>query len=92
MRAIASLASRFAFPVPIAACAVVALCAAAPAPAHGGAISPIAAAIPVQGNPRAVAADPVTDKIYVTNLGSDSVSVINGRTNTVTRSAAAQTE
>ncbi len=34
-------------------------------------------------SPFGVAADPLTDTIYVTNAGSETVSVISGRTNTV---------
>ena len=38
----------------------------------------------IGSNPRGVAVDPVTDTIYVTNQSSNTVSVINGATNTVT--------
>src|SRR5438876_8321881 len=44
----------------------------------------VVATIPVGAEPYAVAVNPVTNKIYVANTGSDSVSVIDGNTNTVT--------
>ncbi|MEN6392138.1 MAG: S-layer homology domain-containing protein [Syntrophomonas sp.] len=42
-----------------------------------------AATIPVGRNPRAVAVNPVTNKIYVANLNDDTVTVIDGSTDTV---------
>ncbi len=63
------------------------LALAAPTAAAG---SPVARAPAVTGtitvgsDPYGVAVNPVTGTIYVTNTGSDSVSVISGRTNTVT--------
>jgi YVTN family beta-propeller protein len=42
------------------------------------------ASIPVGVNPDAVAVDPTTDTVYVANQATNSVSVINGSTDTVT--------
>ena len=38
--------------------------------------------IPAGGDPRAIAVNPVTNKIYVANFGSANVTVINGADNT----------
>ena len=43
----------------------------------------VIATIPVGSNPWIVDANPVTNKIYVANRGSDNVSVIDGSTDTV---------
>jgi len=44
----------------------------------------VTATIPVGAGPIGVATDPKTNTIYVTNGPADTVSVINGNTNTVT--------
>ena len=44
----------------------------------------VTATIPVGSVPYGVAVDPKTHTIYVANVSGDTVSVINGRTNTVT--------
>src|SRR5258708_5300904 len=44
----------------------------------------VTATIPVGSNPFGVGVNPVTNTIYVANFFSDSISVINGATNTVT--------
>jgi len=44
----------------------------------------IPTAIPVGSSPRGIAAEPLTQEVYVTNQGDDSVSVIDTRTDTVT--------
>ena len=70
--------------------ALPATAAAPPAPPAGGwapAVSRcvrVRATVPVGSSPGAAAADPKTGAVYVTNSGSDTVSVISGRTNTVT--------
>lgn len=43
----------------------------------------VVATIPVGGNPSPVAINPITDRIYVLNEGSHSISVIDGSTNSV---------
>jgi YVTN family beta-propeller protein len=44
----------------------------------------ILAEIPVQDNPYGVDVDPITDKVYVANTGTGNLTVIDGKTNTVT--------
>src|SRR6266700_1512274 len=44
----------------------------------------VTATIPVGNSPVAVAANPRTNTIYVANFNDDTVSVINGQTNTAT--------
>ena len=46
---------------------------------HSGCGAP-APALPVGISPRRVAVDELTNTVYVTNAGSDSVSMLNGRT------------
>ncbi|MBV9437051.1 MAG: beta-propeller fold lactonase family protein, partial [Acidobacteria bacterium] len=46
------------------------------------------ATIPVGNGPVAAAVNPNTNKVYVANQGSDSVSVIDGTTNTVVSTVA----
>lgn len=44
----------------------------------------VTATIPAGANPRAVAVNPLTNRIYVANRGSDNVTVIDGATNGTT--------
>ena len=44
--------------------------------------------VAVGNSPTAIAADPATDQVYVANLGSANVTVINGATNATTTVAA----
>jgi YVTN family beta-propeller protein len=44
----------------------------------------VTASVPVGTLPLAVAANPITNKIYVANFSSDNVTVIDGATNTAT--------
>lgn len=50
------------------------------------------ATIPVGNYPHAVAVNPDADTIYVTNSGSNTVSAINGRTNTVAATVSVGTQ
>jgi DNA-binding beta-propeller fold protein YncE len=43
----------------------------------------VTATIPVGNKPNNIAVNPVTDKAYVTNLSDNTVSVIDGKTNSV---------
>jgi len=72
------LGTRFAVP---AAISFLALAMAAPAAA---AVPAVTATIPVGGDPFGVAVNPLTGTVYVTNVLSETVSVISGRTGTVT--------
>jgi len=54
------------------------------APVAADAAPAVSATIPVGTDPFAVAVNPVTGTVYVVNAGSNSVSVISGRTDTVT--------
>ncbi len=58
--------------------------AAAPAQADGIVLPPI----PVGTSPAAVAVNPVTNKIYVANASSNTITVIDGATNATTTIAA----
>lgn len=42
------------------------------------------ATIPVGSGPLGVAADPLTNTVYIANVTDNTVSVINGKTNAVT--------
>jgi len=53
-------------------------------PASAAVVYPVTAGIVVGSNPAAVAVDPAAGTVYVANLGSNSVSVIDAATNTVT--------
>ena len=64
-----------------AAAAVVALSLSAIDPA---AAQTTTATVPAGTNPSGVAVNPVTNKVYVANNGSSSVTVIDGETNTTT--------
>src|SRR5207249_3903143 len=64
-----------------AVCAVV-LSLATPAAATGASSS--VTTVPVGAGPVAVATNPFTDTVYVGNINDNTVSVIKGRTNTVT--------
>jgi YVTN family beta-propeller protein len=55
-----------------------------PVPMGTGAANALAATIGVGEQPEGVAVDPATHSAYVTNIGGDSVSVIDTATNTVT--------
>jgi hypothetical protein len=44
----------------------------------------VTASVPVGTSPLAVAANPVTNKIYVANFSTNNVTVIDGATNTTT--------
>jgi YVTN family beta-propeller protein len=44
----------------------------------------VSTTIPVGSGPYGVAVNPLASTVYVANAGSDTVSVIGGRTNTVT--------
>src|SRR6267378_308778 len=54
------------------------------APTAAAAAPMVTATIPVGGESDAVAANPLTGSVYVTNQLDNTVSVISGRTNTVT--------
>jgi virginiamycin B lyase len=75
------LRSRLAVPVAVGALALAAPAIAAAAPA---AIAPVVtAAMPADGNPGRVAVTPRTNTAYVSNSHDGTVSVISGRTKTV---------
>ncbi|MBI4382197.1 MAG: thrombospondin type 3 repeat-containing protein [candidate division NC10 bacterium] len=51
----------------------------------------VIATVPVGSNPQDVAVNPITNRIYVANSGSNNVSVIDGATNTVVATVAVGT-
>ena len=53
-------------------------------PADGAPALTVTAAIPVGNNPQGVAVDPGSHTVYVANYSDNTISVINGGTNTVT--------
>jgi YVTN family beta-propeller protein len=86
------LSHRFLIVIPAAFATVMATMGLAPAAlaSHGGTPAPavtatphVTATISVGSAPYAIAADPSTGKVYVTNSADGTVSVINGKTNKV---------